>query len=148
MSAAAQNITHSSALQMLSAFTALLIGGAIYLAFRTEKLLLFRVMDTMGLGEQLRAWRHSITLSLPEWAIYNLPGALWSSAYILTVDAILKSGSTKIRLLVASIIPAIGVTSELLQIFGIMPGTFDFLDILAYAIPYTIYALIINTTQK
>ena len=148
MSSTTSNVTRYSALQMLSAFTALLVGGIIYLAFRTERLLMFRVVETMGLGEKLMAWRHDITLALPQWVIYNLPDALWASAYILTTDAILKSDSTRNRLLAASIIPAIGVTSELLQIFGIIPGTFDFFDILAYATPYIIYALIIKTTQK
>lgn len=148
VTAPSANFTRYSGLQVFAAFTALLIGGFIYMIYRTEKLLMFRVAESMGLGERIRAWRDAVTLSLPEWIIYNLPNALWASSFILIVDALLKTGSSRQKLLIASIIPAIGVISELMQFFGFLPGTFDILDVLAYAIPYIIYALIIKTTQK
>ncbi len=140
--------TKKDTIQYAFALVSLLFWGLVYMTFRTEKLMMFRVFDIIGLGETISKWRQSINISLPEWVIYNLPDALWATAYILVTDTIFRRGRDNTRLIAASIIPIIGILSELTQAAGIIPGTYDFLDIAAYMVPYTIFAIIIKTTKK
>lgn len=117
----------------------LLMGGMTYLLFRPQTLLMFHVTDAIGLSAAINSMREGISSQLPEFIIYNLPGALWATAYILTTEYFLYRQSVKTRILVAGIIPVIGAVSELLQLTGLLPGTFDVADLLCYLIPYLLY---------
>jgi hypothetical protein len=64
---------------------------------------------------------------------------LWAAAYILTIDSLMFRQSVMPRILVSGIIPVIGAVSELLQLIGLLPGTFDVADLLCYLIPYLLY---------
>lgn len=97
------------------------------------------VTDALGLSAVINSMRESISSQLPEFIIYNLPGALWAAAYILTTEYFLYRQSVKTRILVAGIIPVIGAVSELLQLTGLLPGTFDVADLLCYLVPYLLY---------
>ncbi|MBQ9641250.1 MAG: hypothetical protein IJV06_06795 [Bacteroidaceae bacterium] len=128
-----------------TAGTALLLcGGAVYVLFRPDTLLLFRAIDWFSLTAQTNHWREATSESaLPEWFIYSLPAGLWVTAYILIVDAIHHSSSRRVKLCTASFIPLLGLLSEILQGCGWLPGTFDWLDLAAYLIPLAIYSHII-----
>ena len=117
----------------------LLMGGMTYLLFRPQTLLMFHVTDALGLSAVINSMRESISSQLPEFIIYNLPGALWAAAYILTIDSLMFRQSVMPRILVSGIIPVIGAVSELLQLIGLLPGTFDVADLLCYLIPYLLY---------
>ena len=117
----------------------LLTGGMTYLLFRPQTLLMFHVTDALGLSAVINSMRESISSQLPEFIIYNLPGALWAASYILTTEYFLYRQSVKTRILVAGIIPIIGAVSELLQLTGLLPGTFDVADLLCYLVPYLLY---------
>ena len=117
----------------------LLTGGMTYLLFRPQTLLMFHVTDAIGLSAAINGMRKSISSQLPEFIIYNLPGALWAAAYILTTEYFLYRQSVKTRIFVAGIIPIIGAVSELLQLTGLLPGTFDVADLLCYLVPYLLY---------
>ena len=129
--------------KIVLALVLLLVGGCVYLLFRPQTLVMFRLADAMGLSPAISAWRTAVTaLSLPEWCVFCLPNGLWSAAYILLAD-ILADGSRR-RLLTAAFIPVVGVVSEALQRVGLLPGTFDWLDLVAYVLPYVIYVMIIK----
>ena len=129
--------------KIITALTLLLIGGVLYLLFRPRTLLMHQIFDMLGFGTTLDSWRNiSISLAMPEWCVYILPGALWSAAYIFIIDAILHDVSVAHRLSVAAFIPVAGVLSELLQLPAILPGTFDIADIAAYIVPFIIYLII------
>jgi hypothetical protein len=64
---------------------------------------------------------------------------LWAAAYILTIDSLMFRQSVMPRILVSGIIPVIGAVSELLQLIGLLPGTFDVADLLCYLVPYLLY---------
>jgi len=130
--------------QLFASFMLLLVGGLLYVTFRSDRLLMFRVIDYVGLGDVTASYRSFVNLALPAWVVYCLPDALWSAAYILLVDVIMKGHSHGARLVVASVIPMVGLVSELLQTTGLMPGTFDVLDMVAYALPYILYVIIIK----
>lgn len=117
----------------------LLMGGMTYLLFRPQTLLMFHVTDAIGLSAAINSMREGISSQLPEFIIYNLPGALWAAAYILTIDSLMFRQSVMPRILVSGIIPVIGAVSELLQLIGLLPGTFDVADMLCYLIPYLLY---------
>ena len=117
----------------------LLMGGMTYLLFRPQTLLMFHVTDALGLSAVINSMRKGISSQLPEFIIYNLPGALWAASYILTTEYFLYRQSVKTRILVAGIIPIIGAVSELLQLTGLLPGTFDVADLLCYLVPYLLY---------
>lgn len=117
----------------------LLTGGMTYLLFRPQTLLMFHVTDALGLSAVINSMRKGISSQLPEFIIYNLPGALWAAAYILTIDSLMFRQSVMPRILVSGIIPVIGAVSELLQLIGLLPGTFDVADLLCYLIPYLLY---------
>jgi hypothetical protein len=117
----------------------LLMGGMTYLLFRPQTLLMFHVTDAIGLSAAINSMREGISSQLPEFIIYCLPGALWAAAYILTIDSLMFRQSVMPRILVSGIIPVIGAVSELLQLIGLLPGTFDVADLLCYLIPYLLY---------
>lgn len=118
----------------------LLVGGITYLLFRPRTLLMFHVADYLGLSPIIDRIREGTTDAwLPEFIVYSLPGALWSAAYLLTVDCFLYGQSVRTRLVATSIIPLIGAASEVLQLTGMVPGTFDGWDLLCYLIPYLLY---------
>lgn len=118
----------------------LLVGGITYLLFRPRTLLMFHVADNLGLSPIIDRIREGMTNAwFPEFIVYSLPGALWSAAYLLTADCFLNGQTVKTRLAITSIIPLIGAASELLQLTGVLPGTYDGWDLLCYLIPYLIY---------
>ena len=118
-------------------------GGCIYLLQRPASLLLFRVVETLGLTEQLDAMRTDVAV-WPDFVVYNLPGALWSGSYVLLADVLFRSFPLSARLLWASAIPMLGCLSELLQFAGLCPGTPDVLDALCYVLPYIIYVIFVT----
>ena len=116
----------------------ILIGGILYLLFRPHTLLLFRVVEMLGFDPIVHSWRqHTLLWNWPEWAVYCLPDGLWSSGYVLIVEGLFLPHPYK--WLVAGIIPVVGAATELLQWAGIMPGTFDVVDIVCYLLPYPIW---------
>lgn len=137
--------------QLLLAFALLVLGGAIYLLLRPQVLLIHQVAWSAGLGAFIH-WGRALLegTSLPEWFVFNLPGGLWSAAYILVVDSVIgaphpsrrSQSDALMRLAVAAFIPAAGIVSEVLQSVHLLPGTFDVIDLLAYAIPYAIYVIL------
>lgn len=123
------------------AFLLLVIGGGIYLLMRQPVMLMHKVASELGIGTLIEKGRMLVQgWQLPEWMIFSLPGALWSTAYILIIDALLSKSPSWRRFAVAAFIPLVGIVSELLQFVGLLPGTFDALDIIAYALPLLIYA--------
>lgn len=133
----------SSASKRLEIFLATLcfmMGVSIYILWRDEHLLIHRILHSCHLHPILDGIRSQVAnINLPEWVRFALPDGLWSMSYILTIDALVKRDY-----LWTSVIPAIGILSELMQWIGWLPGTFDICDLLAYALPYLLYILIIN----
>ena len=128
------------------------IGGCIYLMQRTTGLLMFRIIDFLGLTDvvaTLRAYAmqdvvatlRAYAMQWPEFVVFSLPGGLWSASYVLLADAVFAGQSNLIRLSWGSLIPMIGVVSELLQALGLCPGTADWQDAVCYGVPYVVYVV-------
>ena len=117
----------------------LVVGGSIYLLQRTTSLLLFQVADWLGLMSPINSLRASVA-EWPEFFVFSLPGGLWAASYVLLADAVFAGQTRLTRLAWASLIPMIGLVSELLQAVGLCPGTADWQDALCYGVPYGAYA--------
>ncbi len=108
------------------------------------------LVDAVGLDSMADSLRASVKDITPsEFVRFCLPDGLWTISYMLFIDHIFRSESLKARIIWVSIIPVIGVISELLQYAGIVPGVFDPLDVVAYMLPYMAYtAYIIYSYRK
>lgn len=125
---------------LASAFGLLFVGGMIYLIFRSRNILLNYLLSCLGLDPLLdgvREWGQSFVL--PHWIVYSLPAGLWSISYVLIVHTFSVNHSFRTRLAFTSLMPCLGVVSELLQMVGLVPGVFDCQDVLCYAVPYLLY---------
>ena len=109
----------------------LAVGGLTYLLFRPCTLLMFRLVDALGamtvLGD-CRSWAADSGAWLPEWVVY-----------ILAIEALLAPSRNKV--VIAGIMPVAGAVTEWLQAIGVLSGTFDVLDIVAYTLPYLAYII-------
>ena len=133
-------LSASKKIEVILAIILFLIGVSIYLLWRDEHLLIHRILHVVGIDILIAPFRSSASeINIPEWIRFALPDGLWSMSYILMIDALVKRDYFW-----TSLIPVIGLLSELLQLIGWLPGTFDVADIIAYIVPYFIYLLIIN----
>ena len=133
-------LSASKKIEVILAVCLFLTGVSIYLLWRDEHLLIHRLMAWSGTDSLISPLRNAVKdIPLPEWVRFALPDGLWSMSYILLIDACVKRG-----FLLTAVIPALGMLSELMQLAGWLPGTFDLADLLAYSLPYLIYVLIIN----
>ena len=129
--------------KVISGILLLLGGGAIYLLQRSTQLLMFRLVDGLGLSETVGSLRLS-SGTWPEFIVYNLPGGLWAASYVLLADALFCRQALSVRLMWVSLVPLIGVGSEVLQMVGLCPGTADWLDAVCYGLPYLVYVTCLN----
>ena len=119
--------------QICLATSFLLLGSAVYILFRPTSLLMFRWADNLGLMVPIHALRmHCISVAnyLPYWFIYSSPLAFWVAAYLLFIKAIWWKSTNPWRYFWFWCIPLISVISEIGQYLGLIPGTFDPVDLL------------------
>jgi hypothetical protein len=110
-----------------------IIGGAIYLLFRTDTLVMFGWIQQMGLEaplEDLRNWSAPAKSWIPTWVRYSLPDGLWVFSCTAFFVRLWWNDPRKIRLFWMGIGPAMGIGGELGQIPGWVPGRFDIVDLL------------------
>jgi len=69
--------------------------------------------------------------SLGGWVVYSLPDGLWLFSYILLMGCIWNF-NLKRSFYASFPLAFIAIGSELLQILGWVPGTFDVVDLLCY----------------
>ena len=113
----------------------LVVGGLIYIAFRTDTLLMFKWFAAISLDtpiEYLREMTLTTKKYLPEWFMFSLPDGLWIFSYITLILLIWKNKVTRHNVLWVFIIPLVAIFSEIGQLFRITPGTFDLVDLTFY----------------
>ncbi|MGK0390460.1 MAG: hypothetical protein ACI94Y_003213 [Maribacter sp.] len=121
----------------------LVIGGLIYIFYGT---LGIRLVDWATQIGFINKWRTSLSLSLPDWVIFNLTDGIWLFSLLQLIDIIWQEEKGGHIWLALSVIMAIG--HELGQLFNVFSGTFDWLDILAYAIVSVISILISQILKR
>lgn len=112
----------------------LIIGGLIYILFRTDSLVMFKWFAALSLDKPIEYLRDStltVKNHLPDWFLFSLPDGLWIFSYI-TLTLMIWGKVNKQNLFWIFFIPFIAVSSELGQLFNIVPGTFDTIDLIFY----------------
>jgi hypothetical protein len=117
----------------LHVFLPLFLGGFIYILFRSESLLMFKwfnLLSVDGLIHHLRIqvvpYRHFV----PEFIIFSFPDGIWLYSLTVVMGGLWHNASISTRLFWISIGPILGIGGEFGQIFGFVPGTFDYNDLL------------------
>ena len=72
---------------------------------------------------------------LPEWVVYSLPDGLWVFSYVTLISAIFGNKIYgNIYGVIFLILPMTAILSELAQLFKLLQGTFDLVDLLCYTL--------------
>lgn len=112
----------------------LILGGLIYILWRSPTLLMFHWFEAAGLSSYIEAARgvsKGLAAFLPVWVLYSLPDAAWTAAGVLLFAAIWSGSQHRVRHLWVFLTPTLAIAGEFAQFFHIIPGTFDFADVLA-----------------
>lgn len=112
------------------ALTCILMCGLMYISFRPDTLKMFHWFKFFGLLDYLAELQHN-PARVPQWMLYNLPDGIWLFAYSILIGTI---WNFKIRdcWMFILVMPFICIPHEILQGLGIMHGTYDPHDVLAY----------------
>ena len=126
---------------LFNVFLPLLLGGLIYLFFRSESLIMFEWLKSLGIKNGFDLLREnfvSINTYLPSWFIYSLPDAFW--VYSFTSTIIFIWNEERIVVITLLSIPFIlGPGIEFLQFLKLFKGTFDLMDLTV-----TIFAFLLS----
>ena len=113
------------------------IAGGIYILFRHESLLLFDGLQHLHLlpfVRQLRTVTVPLGTTLPDWVLFSLPDGLWLLSYLLFIRRIWAGSSVRALQFWAGTGFTLSIGHELFQAAGWVMGTFDWGDLLAYAV--------------
>jgi len=111
----------------------LLVGGLIYACWRDNTLPMFRWFEVVGIGpfvQQLRITTAPMQAALPSWFEYSLPDAMWAYALTAFMATVWKGTNFRVRAIWISAGLLLGAGSELGQLAGYVPGSFDASDFL------------------
>ena len=133
---------------MTAAIVLIVAGGLLYLLFRTKHVLFIKLLCDGGLewavdavqSEEMQEWMMSTAAG--RFVVESLPGGLWSAGYVVASVPYTRSDRTGEKLLWASVIPGMGVGSEIMQYYGMLPGMWDVRDIVSYAVPWIAFAAV------
>lgn len=132
---------------VFGSFATLLLGGLIYILFRTCSLKMFAWYEALGLSSltiALRKLTFSSTHKIPEWVLFSLPDGLWIFSYVSLMLFIWSNTVSFKNLFWILIIPLLAIGSEIGQGLGLIPGTFDLADLLLYIFGMTLPFLLFN----
>ncbi|MFT5686355.1 MAG: hypothetical protein ACI8RZ_007311 [Myxococcota bacterium] len=130
---------------LLAVVLPIVVGGLIYILFRTDTLLMFQWAETLSLSDSItrgRAAAAPLTPWVPGFVLFSIPDGVWVFSATAFFARLWHDGPLWIRAAWIGAAPAMAIGGELGQIVGLVPGTFDVLDILAY-IAATLGALMI-----
>lgn len=120
-------------LKIFIGFLPVFLGGLIYLTYRANTLLMFNWLKFIGFTELvnfLRTNNQLQNLTIPNWVKFSLPDALWLYSFTYTILLLWDFKITRQSVLWIFLAPTVGIFSEMGQLIGIIPGTFDSSDLL------------------
>ena len=115
-----------------------LFACMIYISNRSFDMILYKWLN-INTSNVIFSYLQQHAISLPDWALYNLPDGLWLFSYTLLIDAIWSKNNIKYYFI--GIITLLILILEIAQMMHIFPGTGDILDIASYLIALIIYSL-------
>lgn len=129
----------------------IIVGGLIYLLFRTSTLTMFSWLKYFGLSETVNGFRNS-TLAfgdkLPDWILLSLPDGLWVFSYVCLMLLVWHNSLNNKTFLWVLFAPLLAISSELGQLLGLIPGTFDIVDLILYLLGMTLPFIFFKNSIK
>ncbi len=113
----------------------MLAGGLIYVCWRDPELMMFRWFRVLGLEATIQQVRLGVpaVAAMPSWFVYSLPDGLWVYALSAFMGHVWSGSRTSVvRIMFLGAGPVLGVGSELGQMAHLVPGSFDWTDIVFY----------------
>lgn len=124
----------------LLSFLLIFLGGLIYVLYRPENILFFRVTDGLGITPLIDIVRSNVSrVILPSFMINSLPAGLWTASYLIMMYVTTKYHTRKVKLMLALPLPIMTIILEFMQLWGWCPGTFDLYDLVCYFIPLFVF---------
>lgn len=137
-----QNIKRRVTSEIIFGVLFLVCGCVIYLLFRSKSLNIYQWCVLFGLSDTIDTLRQQVqNWDISEFVKFSLPDGLYCAAYILMIDAVWYKGNTLAKYIIISLVPFITISSEVLQYYGLVKGTFDMYDLICYATPPMIYLI-------
>lgn len=135
-------------MQVLLAVIMLLCGCGIYLLFRSKSLYIYKWCAALGFSDSINTLRYVVSdWPVSEFVKYCLPDGLYCAAYILIMDAIWHKENEWLKFAIIFLVPFVTISSEVLQYMGVVRGTFDYRDLVCYAIPPFTYLYYTNRNK-
>jgi hypothetical protein len=107
-------------------------GAAIYVGWRSPHLMVQGWLRELGLGGAAATVRaHARCVRLPGFVKFSMPDALWCYALVAHFGRLWKGTRGGLAWAAAAVIAAL--SSELGQLVGVVPGTFDPADLASVA---------------
>lgn len=133
----------------LFGFIPILFGGLIYVVSRAETILFFNCTKAIGIENEIKAIRGFFKdHQLSEWFKFNLPDLLWVFGFTSVMIVIWKNYKSKIKVFYIVLPLLIGISSELIQFYNPIYGTFDFNDIVCYILGTIMSIIILKTINQ
>lgn len=126
-------------IQLFIHFASILLGGLIYICYRTTDLLMFKWLNNLNLSSAIfnfRNYAKVYKIKNSDWIIYSLPDGLWMFSFITIILYIWRNTITRKNIVWIIVMPIIALTTELSQKYHLIKGTYDSNDILAYLIGF------------
>ena len=112
---------------------ALSVGGLIYILYRSDNLLMFSWFHKLGMSDYICNLRADYGKnSIFDWVKYSMPAGLWLFSYLFIIDSVWENQKNVVFKCYLYALPIMAITSELMQYFDILSGTFDFIDLMSY----------------
>ncbi len=111
---------------------------------------MFSWFDSINLSaviSKLRLFTLPLSDYLPNWFLYSLPDGLWLFSYLSVLLVVWENVITKHNIHWLLLVPVVAIFSEIGQLFKIVPGTFDILDLTFYLCG-TVLPILIFTNSK
>jgi hypothetical protein len=127
--------------------TPLLIGGVIYLLWRSTSLLMFCWFDFLGLHSVIDAIRTATAPMrgyMPSWMLYSLADAAWASCGVFLFAALWSDSGHPSRHFWVLLAPTLTIGGEFAQFFHLIPGTFDIADVISCTLACAVSVLLAN----
>lgn len=129
--------------RVLLSLIILTIGGLIYIAFRDKSLVMFDWFNKIGLSKHIDFLRDLVqSEGVYGWVKYSLPDGLWIFSYMFIIDTIWNGERNSLSYLFIWGLPVVAIFSEYLQLLGLCPGVFDWMDMASYMLAVLLYVIV------
>jgi hypothetical protein len=91
-----------------------------------------RPLSILIIGDTLKLHNNDVIIKLPQWLIYSAPDGLWLYSFLMWLILTWRNEASTQAFFWYLLLIAFAISSELLQKYSFISGTFDRNDMLAY----------------